>query len=316
MKTQEELQAFYDSTLKPQIKELELKRQRAVTGSIIAIMVLTIVGLFVGLMIVSSGGPVFLLFPLIVAVIIGGVVFRLATSGYRNDFKHTIIRSIIEFLEPGLRYNPDFGISKELFRAGDMFRHKIDRYHSEDMVQGKVGQTDIAFSEVHAEYKTGSGKDTHWHTIFKGLVFIGDFHKDFRGRMVVLPDTAEKLFGGLGQKLQGWNLSRNSLIKMDDPEFEREFVVYGTDQVESRYILSPSLMERICAFRKKIGTQLFLGFAGSRVFVAIPKKEDWFEPVFFGATGFDKVLAYAAQLRFAAGIVEELNLNTRIWSKV
>lgn len=315
MKTQEELRAFYDTTLKGQLEALDQRRRSSVTGGIIAAGVLVIGGLVFGLLMASAGNPILVLLPVAGGAIVSALLFKVFTSGYRSDFKRTIVRSVIEFLEPGLQYSPELGISKELFRTGDMFRHSIDRYHCEDRVQGRIGKTDITFSEVHAEYKTGSGEDTHWHTIFKGLFFIGDFHKDFRGRMVVLPDTAEKLFGGLGQTLQGWNFSRESLIKLDDPEFERVFVVYGTDQVEARYILSPSLMERITAFRNKMGTELYLGFSGSRVFVGIPKKEDWFEPSFFGPSGFDAILLYASQLRLAVDIVEHLNLNTRIWSK-
>ena len=44
---------------------------------------------------------------------------------------------------------------------------------------------------------------------------------------------------------------RGELIKMEDVAFERGVVVYGDDQIEARYILSTSLMERILAYKKK-----------------------------------------------------------------
>lgn len=319
MKTPEELRAFYDGTLRPQLEALEQRRQRAVHGSSLAVAALVIGGLVVGAMLASSGGPILMIIPVVVGMIIGAGVFKLSTAGYCREFKNTIVRGVIEFLEPGLRYEPERGITQEMFRAADLFQQRIDRYQCEDLVEGRLGQTEIAFSEVHAEYKTtsrnGKTTQTHWHTIFKGLFFIGDFHKDFHGRMVVLPDTAEKFLGGLGQTLQAMNPSRQLLIKLEDPEFEREFVVYGTDQIEARYLLSPSMMERITAFRRKQGGDVFLAFVGSRVVVAVSTKENLFEPRLFGATDFQTLLTYAAQLSLATDIVEDLNLNTRIWSK-
>ena len=315
MKTADELHAFYDSTLKQEMETLEQQRRRSVAGCLIVIGILSAVAFFLILPILAAGQPVFLIFLLVGTVVLSAGAFKLFTSGYRQDFKHSVIRRLIEFLEPGLRYHPEQGIGKEQFRAADVFQHRIDRYKSEDIVQGRIGQTDVVFSEVFAEYKTGSGKDTTWHTIFNGLFFIGDFHKHFHSRTVVLPDKAEKLFGALGQKMQAWNPSRSALIKLEDPEFEREFVVYGDDQIEARYILSPSLMERITAFRRKMGGEVHLAFVGSRVFVAVSKKEDWFEPLLWGSADFSTLLTYAAQLRLATDIVEDLNLNTRIWTK-
>ena len=72
---------------------------------------------------------------------------------------------------------------------------------------------------------------------------MADFNKNFNGHTVVLPDTAEKILGKFGQSLQSMS-SRGELVKLEDPEFEKEFCVYGDDQVEARYILSPALMKR------------------------------------------------------------------------
>lgn len=319
MHTAEDLRAFYDSTLKSRMDALEHRRRTAVNGSLTATAGLVIAGLIIGIAMASSGGAVFMVLPIAAGGLIGAAVFKIATAGYRAAFKSTVVGSVIAFLEPGLRYDPERGISKEQFRAADLFRQRIDRYRSEDLVQGRIGQTDILFSEVHAQYKTtshtGKTTQTHWHTIFKGVFFMADFHKHFRGRLLVLPDTAQKLFGEFGQSLQALNFTRGALIKLEDPEFEREFVVYGDDQVEARYILSPSMMERISAFRRKCGSPVHLSFLGSRVIVAFSVDQDMFEPTLLGPADFETIRLYAAQLRLVTSIVDDLNLNTRIWSK-
>ena len=317
MKTLDELREFYDTNLKRDLAALEQQRQKLMTQSLVVFGVLAGAGGLGALFLMSRGlPPVVLLFVLIGCGIIGGVYYYIAGLDYRSGFKMIILRKMIQFVQPGLDYLPQQGISKELFKAGGMFQQRIDRYKCEDMIEGRIGRTEIAFSEVHAEHKTRSGKHTHWYTIFKGLFFIGDFNKDFHGRTVVLPDTAEKLFGLFGQTLQSWSSSYGQLVKLEDVEFEKEFVVYGTDQIEARYILSPALMERILMFRRRAGKKIYISFLGSKVFAAIPVQENMFEPkVFSSVLEFNVIAEYYAQLQLGVGIVDELNLNTRIWTK-
>ncbi|HOK95882.1 MAG TPA: DUF3137 domain-containing protein, partial [Anaerohalosphaeraceae bacterium] len=251
----------------------------------------------------------------------GGIFFAAAGRKYKQAFKQKIIGGLVRFIEPGLDYQPEGFIDQQTFEAAGLFHQHIDRYGGEDLVTGIVGKTQMAFSEVHAEYKTTTRTSkghtqTHWHTIFKGLFFAADFNKHFRGRTIVLPDTAEKLFGGLGRMLQSWNIARADLVKLEDPEFEREFAVYGDDQIESRYILSTSLMQRILDFQKKAGVKISLSFVGSTMYAAVPLARDLFEPPYFSTPdSIDRIEDYYRDLMLAVGIVDDLNLNTRIWSK-
>ena len=112
------------------------------------------------------------------------------------------------------------------------------------------------------------------------------------------------------------NIFRGQLIKLEDPEFENHFVVYGDDQIQARYILSMSLMERIVEFRKKTGRKIYLSFVGSKVFVAASYTKSLFEPRLFRTLlDFEPIREYFEDLQLTIGIVDDLNLNTRICSK-
>lgn len=317
MKTLDEVKAFYTSELAADLRQLEQQRRKVITGIMIAAGVVGVLGLIGFLAVTSQGGPPqVVFFFLIGGAVIIGIIFHFMTRDFKYSFKTRIVGKLIRFLEPQLTYHPADHIDKHTFRASQLFKHSIDRFNGEDMVRGTIGQTQIVFSELHAEYKTGSGEDKHWHTIFKGLFFIADFNKHFRGQTLVLPDTAEKCFGGLGQMLQEWNIGRPDLVKLEDPEFEREFVVYGNDQIESRYILSMSLMQRILDFKNKSQTKIHLSFVGSNVFIALPMTKNLFEPKYLSdMDNFGPIFDYYRDLTLAIGIVEDLNLNTRIWSK-
>ncbi len=232
-----------------------------------------------------------------------------------------LIAAIIEYVDPELSYLPKGMVSRGEFQSSTLFKNRIDRYRGEDLVSGKIDRTEIKFSELHAEYKTTTTdskgrRQTHWHTIFKGLFFIADFNKHFQGRTVVLPDSAEKFLGGLGKKLQEWNLNRDDLVKLEDIEFEKEFVVYSTDQVEARYILSTALMRRILEFKRKMKVPVHIAFVNSDLYMAISIRKNMFEPrILRSILDFEMVRDYLEDVILAVGIVEDMNLNTRIWTK-
>ena len=318
MKTIDELRQFYDTTLMPDLRVLEQQRMGIVRKiTIVIIVALGLGGLAFVFMASNMGrvGPAVVI-PVILCLIIGGGVSAMLTRGYVTDFKSLVIGKIVAFIDENLSYNPRGYIPKSTFMLSKIFTTKPNRYKGDDLVSGKIGATRIEFSELNAVHESGSGKNKHRTTVFRGIFFIGDFNKHFIGQTIVLPDTAQKLFGRLGQKLQSLNVFRGELIKLEDPEFESHFVVYGSDQVEARYILSTSLMARITGFKNKTGKKIYLSFIGSMVFVAVSYTRNLFEPrVFKTLLDFAPIRQYYEDLALAIGIGDDLNLNTRIWSK-
>jgi hypothetical protein len=317
MKTLDDLRQFYNTELLSDLKLLEAKRlaiirKLAVIGFVLLVLAILI---YFG----AVRGKCSLLTGIVVTFVIWagilGFLCKALGSDYVTKFKTAIIRKIVKFVDESLDYVPHRYIPKSIFMTSEIFKTKPNRYKGDDYVSGKVGATKIVFSEVHAEYKSG-GKNSSRRTIFKGLLFIADFNKRFTCQVVVLPDTAEKLFGSLGKILQSWNLERDQLVKLEDPEFEKLFVVYGNDQIQARYILSTSLMERIIDFKRKTNRPIYLSFVGSRIFVAISYTKDLFEPGLLKTlTDFELIREYFEDLQLAISIVDNLNLNTRIWSK-
>jgi len=319
MKTLEEIKQFYDSELAGDLEILEKRRKgvlRKLAYVAIALACITAGVIAVLTINIAAATPPFFFIPIILSVMIGAGLCVFISRDYRMEFKILIIDKIVHFVDENLKYNRTGFIHKSVFMASEIFKTKPNRYKGDDLVQGRIGATEIEFSEVEAKHKSGSGKNRSEHVVFKGLFFIGDFHKHFTCRAVVLPDTAQKLFGRLGRKLQSMNFTRDDLIKLEDPEFEKHFVVYSNDQVEARYILSTSLMRRIVEFKEKSDRKIHLSFIGSKMFVAISYNKDLFEPRLFRTVlDFEPIREYFEDLQLAIGIVDDLNLNTRIWSK-
>ncbi|THB74667.1 MAG: DUF3137 domain-containing protein [Gammaproteobacteria bacterium] len=309
-----QLYPFYQKELVPEIELLEQDRKKIVKKMTI-----------VGVVLVALVIPCFfifeeidsMIFPVVIAAVIFAGLLHYFSKDYACEFKENVLRKIVEYIDPNLVYTPTFCISEGQFQSSGIFRKGIDRYKGDDHVEGTIGATKIEFSEIHAEYVTRDSKGrTSNHTIFKGLFFIGDFNKHFKTDTYVLPDQAERFLGSIGGMLQGINKQYGELIKMEDPVFEKEFVVYGEDQIEARYILSPALMERITKFRKKSGQRISLSFKGSKVYIAIPFSKNLFEPSIFSTIlDFKPVKEFFDDFALMIDIVEDLNLNTRIWTK-
>ncbi len=228
---------------------------------------------------------------------------------------------MVKALDPSLSYNPTGYISSGDYHKSKLYLSDINRYKGDDLVTGTIGKTSVRFSELctqmEKETRDSNGKKSKTvTTIFRGLFFVADFNKKFIGETIVLPDTAESLFGSMGTMFQKWNMQRDQLVKLEDVEFEKAFAVYSNDQVEARYILSTSLMQRILQFKAKSRSRISLSFIDSEVFIGVPLSENLFEaPFFTSMVKYERIETFNKYLILFIGIVEDLNLNTRIWTK-
>jgi hypothetical protein len=231
--------------------------------------------------------------------------------------REEVLRRAVQFWDPSFRYEPHGSISRAEFDASRLFEgDTIDRFAGEDLVRGRHGATEFRFSELRASRVKKRGKRVELVPVFHGLFFVADFAKDFRGQTLVLPDRAERRLGAFGRAFQALGGGHGlSLVQLEDPAFERLFAVYSSDETEARYLLSPALMQRILRFHENTGAQLRLAFAAGRVSVAVPLSGDLFAVNASTPLEPATLRAWMGELLFATGIVEELDLNTRIWSK-
>ena len=314
MKTIEELKAYYETDLLPTLRVLDRDRKKVLYQLFFGILLSVAAPIIV---LKFFFGPVSLL--VTCGLVWVGVIIYLVVSisSYKRSFKVGIIEQIVRAIDPNLSYNSSKAVDKAHFTHSELFKNSWNEYKGDDYVQGMVGKTSLEFSELHVQsVSTDSKGRRRASTVFRGLFIVADFNKSFQGKTFVLPDTAEKYLGSIGTMLQSWNVQRGELIKMEDVAFEKEFVVYGDDQIEARYILSTSLMERIFAYKKKSNRPIRFSFIGNKVHVAISYKKSLFEPrLFRSLLSFKPIQEYFEDLSLAIDLVEDLNLNTRIWTK-
>jgi len=335
MRTPEEFEAFLREVIAPRLRAVERERAavRARRDAVRVPGVWKLLGAAAGLLVALRTGE---LGPLLVGAGLPWIVEVVRRSRIPDTaaalVRSTILEPVVTFWDPSFRYAPNGSISREEFEASGLFPGEaIDRYAGEDLVTGRHGSTAFRFCELHVKRVTRRRNRTETHPVFDGLFFVADFNKAFRSRTLVLPDTAERALGSVGRAFQSL-ASRGAgmeLVELECPEFERAFVVRTTDPVEARYLLSTSLMQHIRTFHENTGSKLRIAFLRGRIYVALPLANDLFSTG--GAAGAPAALAglagasapltledvrrWSGELLFAVGIVDELDLNTRIWSK-
>lgn len=322
MRSTEELRQLFDTELEDKLQTLEGKRKKVRTISIVqvAVFVLALLLFFYAGELPTptlgywGGGALIVLFIFIL------VRFAKLRKEYVAEFKNNVVTAIVSLINPEWNYVPQGHISPVDYMESKLFTTRYDRYKGDDLVTGAIDKTDFKMSELHTEYKTETTdsegrRKTEWHTIFKGLFAHMDFNKEIRGETLVLPDTAERLFGRFGKKLQSMS-GRGELVNLENPEFEKLFVVYGSDQNEARYILTPTMMEAMVHLAKQYGKNIFFSFRGTRVYFAISVKKDLFEPrIFKSGVNFNDIVEMSHYFSIIEMLIKEMNLNTRIWTK-
>ena len=264
----------------------------------------------------------FLTFVIVPGIIFACASYTLMMRGVRLQYKKLVVPSLLKDIDPGLAYNPSGSIPKADFRSSKIFSKRIDTYRGEDLVYGSYKGIPVRFSELEVQEVHHNGKTTTYETFFKGVFLIADFNKEFKFRHWVLPDTAEAAFGQVvGNFLQKLNLpGRGHMTRLENPAFEKKFVVYTEDDVEARYILSPKLMHTMLTLSenfRKGSSHIAFAFLDSNVYVAIPiaGNRDLFEMPSRGDLGEEAARRTQAELKEILSVFDVLELDRRLWSK-
>ena len=324
IKEQDLKKYYHQLKRKGTFMNIESMRQEVKWFQIFVYISLAIDALAMVLQLVLSRDPSPVFYILIATLTIFTLVLVFIKSNkakaYREKFKKEIAGTIVHLIDPEWEYQPEGYIIEDEYYESGFFRKYCDNYEGDDLVTGVIDKTDFRCSELHTEYKTQStnsngSTSTSWHTIFRGLFFHADFHKHFSGETYLSPN----LTGGFFKKIKTFiykNTSKGKLVKLENPEFGKIFMVHSSNPGEARYILTPIMMEAIVKISKQYKRKMYLSFVGSRVYCAISFNKELFEPtIWHSAVRYRQIRFMYDLFMVNKVIIEELNLNTRIWTK-
>lgn len=201
---------------------------------------------------------------------------------YFENFKENLLKKLFELSAPEFQYFPNSCVADTLFIESG-FVKGYSEYSGEDLFQGIINEIPVEFSEITVSFKpTGRRKlgQREKKILFKGVFYAFSWNKTFSGVTQILPDKMEKLFGGLGTLVQKMNSSallgdgRDSLVKFDNKDFEKEYAVYSDNEMEARSIISEPLMIFLLDLKKNTNAKVYFSFVGNKVFLGIHNNKD------------------------------------------
>lgn len=232
---------YWENEIAPELDNLEEARKEAM-GRVkrgILIAVLGVAGFLLSAVFADNDSLTLLGFLLAFfiapALVVYGIIATMrAHMTAKHQLKGVVVAKTCAFLGYG------YQISGFEFPLDQFTGAKILPAHSSRSLQDRiVGTRDGVTFELCEARLTRSGTDSGSTTVFNGLLLVFSFPKRFAGQTVVAPDAKwlGNMLGGLGRT--------GERVALVDPRFEERFTVYSTDQVEARYLLSPTFMERL-----------------------------------------------------------------------
>jgi hypothetical protein len=285
-KLPEDFQSFFDKKIKPVFNDLEIERLEVLaelkTRKIKAFKIF--IGFFCLLFFIHYFYPLNEIMPIVFGIM--GIVFLVLIfyvyynlKSYIDDTKDKILSKLIKYFGEDFIYisNPYYNKNKNLsLTKNDLLKINIlsskirsaTRLNLEDYFKGTHKNVKMEFFELETFKMQGSGKNRREVNTFNGLVLILDFPKKFKGNTLIKIDK-----GFLGN-MTTFAYER---VKLEDPVFEEQFEVYSSDQIEARYLLTTSFMQRLLNLQKFYNAPIELNFSDNKLYMVIKTSHNFFE---------------------------------------
>lgn len=237
----------------------------------------------------------------------GGSLFYWAYNpikNYKASVRGEIYPLIFSFFGPTFAFRHQSPITVQSFKSSDI----IPGYDDEttgDYVRGEYRGVNIEILEAEMTETRGTGKSRRKVRIFKGVLVSLSAHKRFDGKTIIKRDM-----GALLNWTQGF--THLSKVSLEDPLFEKKFEVFSSNQVEARYLLTTSFMDRMLKLKELFQSNtLEASFYDSRLLLTIATNKNYFEnsSIYKPVTFIDEAAEILAQMRTFFEIIETLKLD-------
>jgi hypothetical protein len=306
---------YYDKYILPRVQEYERSRIQVLTEFrkrcfliipgialifVAAYMILMYLYSFGDLTDIVFGGAAALIFGLIYWA--GSPVYN-----YKGRVKSDIFPLVFDFYGESFEYRALGGINIDSLKSSGILPD-YDDSSTEDYVSGTHLGVKIELTEAELTRKTGSSKNRRNTTVFNGIFILLSMNKRFAGRTIVMRDR-----GRFGNWVSGAP-SGLERVRLEDPVFEDKFEVYGSDQIEARYLLTTSFMERLISLETLVrGDQIQCSFYDDHLLLMMNSSHNRFETssIFKPATFVEDTQTILEEMREVFRIIETLKLQVQ-----
>ena len=258
-----------------------------------------------------------IIFGLIIYAITISCLYYWINHNFQKKVKQDLLQKVLRGLGD-IYWIPEKSIiDSKTLRKSELFGiYNIRR--NDDTFQGKYKDLNFKISESVMKYETGSGRNRRVYTIFQGVIILIDSNKEINAQTVITtkgdkntrnstPGTiAAALISSiilvvLGIIMQDFfrigiavflfivftlliinerhqQAKKMSNMTLEDPEFNKKYDVFTQDQIEGRYLVTTSFMEKFKNLHTAFGTKMAkCAFFDNKVMFALSTEKNLFE---------------------------------------
>lgn len=180
-----------------------------------------------------------------------------------SKLNEDIMRDIIAFISDNkiedIMYEPKKKLSEESFDKMELFNLDVVKYNGKNYIKALYNKNNMVFSDMETYiidtietkkeiYKDGkkyirTTRKKKKKIIFKGLYIGATLNKKNSNHIYLIPNNFNDTF--LQSKIMNYIKYQGTPVMLENLEFSKKYKVFCDDEVQARYILSLSLMERI-----------------------------------------------------------------------
>lgn len=283
----------FNKYIKPHLKTIEKQRKQRLTWYIIIMMIIYIPEIYLFALHHNS------------IELIGLIICPYMAIDYflRKKFNQKTKQKLLTHL---FSYLGDFKYCKQKTHNSNYFRNiKMIKYFNnspkiDDYIIGTYKDLPIEIEEVKLTETTGSSKHRSTVTVFNDLILSLPQIKETKSLLII----RNKKFHN--------TQNEGTKVLLEDQEFNRIYETSSNNQIEARYILTPTFMEYLKSLNNN-GITVTCCFQDNKIYIAVKTSKDMFEPPFFKSSlNINAYREIIIQLENILKIIDVLKLDQNI----
>jgi len=281
----EKFDKIYKSRIEPNIKKFELYRleqkKKADCAKNIALICFFIALPLIFIMTSNSNTAIIIpsFIPLLIAIIYAVIYFKIINK-YRKAVKHTLLTPILSMFGDLKLLDTEAITLKEIHSLG-LYQHSRTKL-DDDVIAGTYKGVPLKIAETKLSHTENCDKSSNSVTDFSGIIIKTVSGKKFKGTIIgeqitnfdsfielvkeasrkcpeqfppenikfidnIVLKTVSNMEKTIANMKRPFFSVRNGMeqVKSEDVEFNEKYNIYSDNQIEARYVLTPSFMEKL-----------------------------------------------------------------------
>lgn len=219
-----------------------------------------------------------------------------------KDVNDEIIKDLIVFISDSsyenVEYSPEKRISKESLNESNLFNLGLVEFNGKNFIKAPYYNNTMVFSDlytfVYDIVEKNGVRVKKKKYIFDGIYIGATMNKKNKNQIYLIPNNINDKF--IQSKINSYIHYSGYDINLENAEFMKKYKVFCNDEIQARYILSMSLMERINKVDEIFKQKKYIVFREGKRFamciegVSIEKIRNFTLPAFYNKEKEQKVL--------------------------